>query len=80
MPGICLHSQPGVGPPNDPVLDAHAFVVVLSASQASSYFHIELALDAVLEVVEVLVTTQHREIVTVNDDFEVARLVGEAAW
>ena len=79
MPGTCLHSQPGIGPPDDPVQDAHALVVVRTASQASSYFHIELALDTVLEVVEVLVATEHGKIVTMDDDFEIARLVGEAA-
>ena len=80
MPGICLYSQPGVGPPDNPVQDTHAFIVVPSTSQASSHLHIEFALDTVLEVVEILVTTQHCEIVTVDDDLEVARLVGEAAW
>ena len=80
MPGISFYTQPGVGPSDDPVQDAHTCVVVLAASKASSHFHIKLALDAVLEVVKVLVTTEYSKVVTVDDEFAVARLVGEAAW
>ena len=80
MPGICFYTQPGVGPPDDPVQDAHTFVVVISASKAPSHLHFELALNAVLEIIKVLVTTEHGELVTMDDDFEVTRHVGETAW
>lgn len=79
MPGVCLHPQPGVGPPDDPVQDAHALVVILATSESSSYLHIELGLDSPLEVVEVLVPAEGGEIITVDNNLEIARSVGEAA-
>ena len=79
MPGVCLHPQPGVSPPDDPVQDAHALVIILATSESSTYLNVELGLDSSLEVVEVFVPAEHGEIITVDNYLEIARSVGEAA-
>ena len=66
MSRVSLHPQPGVGPSDYPVQDAHALVVILAASKSSSYLDVELGLDSSLEVVEVFVPAEYGEIITVK--------------
>ena len=80
MSGICLDSQPSLSPSDDPIQDAHAFVIVLSSSQTPTDLDLKLGLDSLLEVIQVSVASKDGEIVTVNDESEVTRLVGKTTW
>ncbi len=77
MPGICFDSQPSFRPSDDPVSDAHTCVVIFSSSQTPSDLDIKLGLNSLLEVIQISIASENGEVVTVDDESKVTRLVGK---
>ena len=66
MPGVRLNLKPGIRPTDYPIRDPDGLVVLAPTSHASSHLDLNFLVDVLFEVIEIVITSQDGEIVSVH--------------